>query len=290
VRLHQLGVALLAPAGLEPAMTLLGCGPASGPNGARSCAGNRQLGPHVDPDLSSTLGPASGVALLGGDPRALYLRLTGATRVFGTHPALDLPGSELRWTRLGTLVFAPGSVPIALPGVFVGGLGPLDGALGPLTDELLADVHPIGGGSGGSMGGEGSSTDNDGNPDDGPDVCQGSPDNQDSGGLGLASPPDGIGDDCQCGDVAPDGFVEQAGDVAQMRSALAGALQLSPDDALRCSVQGPLDATPSDLGLRKDCSIADVVVLSRLLAQLPALGEQGTPLANPFALQACGAP
>jgi hypothetical protein len=291
-RLHQLGLALLPPTGVTAALSFGGCLAPAGANNARSCEGATQLGPHVDPHLSSTLGPASGLLALGGHPGALYLRLTGATQTTGTRPALDLPGSEQRWTALGKLAYPPTTAPGSRtpPSVLVAGLGPQDGALPPTVDELAAEIDPIGGGSGGSSGGEGSNTDNDAHPDDGPDVCQGSPDNEDSGGLGAGSPPDGIGNACQCGDVEPDGIVELAGDVARMRAALAGSAALAAADALRCSVEGAIDATPSGVGLRRDCSIADVAVLRRLLAGELALGLQGMPLEDPAALQACGAP
>jgi hypothetical protein len=297
VRLNQLGVALLPPDGVGTALSFGGCTIPAGPNNARSCEGATLLGPHVDARLSSTLGPSPGIGALGGHPAAIYLKLVGATRVFGTLPALDLPGSAARWTLLGILVYGPG-VPSAdrkPPSIACAGLGPGDGVLPPTLDEFGAPMEPISDGSGPSRGAEGTNTDNDGYPDDGTDVCIGSPSNADSGSFGLISPQDGIGNDCQCGDVAnpstanPDGLIEAGGDVARIRGALAGAAALAPSNALKCNVRGPIDATPSSLGLRQDCSIADVVVLRRLLSNAEVDG-QTIPLFDPLALQNCDAP
>jgi hypothetical protein len=301
-RLHQLGLALLPPDGVGTGLGFAGCSVPAGPNNARSCLGATALGPHVDPSLSSTLGPASGLAPLGGHPGALYLRLTGKTLVFGSLPALDLPGAESRWTLLGLLAYAP-SVPTAdrtPPVVLVAGLGPADGGLTPTLDEFGAEIDPIGGPSGSGTPGIGGNIGDDGIPDDGQDVCLGSDNNLDNGGLGPASPPDGIGDDCQCGDVAapeegdPDGIIEQEADVAQIRGALAGSADLAAEAALKCSVEGEVDATLGPVGLRRDCSIDDVVVLTRLLEGELVNGQQqmepGMQLDDPFAFQKCAAP
>jgi hypothetical protein len=85
----------------------------------------------------------------------------------------------------------------------------------------------------------------------------------DRGGVGDGSPPDGILDAQQCGDVTADG-VATAADVAATRALLA-ALS-TPAAAGKCNVEGPAGSDPAS------CDIVDVAVLRRALAGLtPAL-------------------
>jgi hypothetical protein len=93
------------------------------------------------------------------------------------------------------------------------------------------------------------------------DTCpvEPSPIQSDVGGLGDASPADGIGDVCQCGDVSNDGRVT-SDDAAALRAFLA-----NPSAALaapqKCDVGG---ATPSGA-----CDLVDAVRLRRALAGAP---------------------
>ena len=113
-------------------------------------------------------------------------------------------------------------------------------------------------------------TDGDGIPDS-IDNCPytPNPDQKDSGGVGVGSPPDGIGDACQCGDVNGDGIVDLTDKTILSRS-LAG---LSPYGSvgampgfLKCDVNGD--------GL---CNLADKTVLSRALAGLgPGIQQKCT--------------
>jgi hypothetical protein len=95
--------------------------------------------------------------------------------------------------------------------------------------------------------------------------------NTDTGGVGDASGPDGIGDVCQCGDIDGDGRVTGA-DAARVRQALADPLgaALSGPELARCGVyRDPescdiLTATlieravdVGDVGLAQVCSAAD---------------------------------
>ncbi|HTO53308.1 MAG TPA: hypothetical protein VMR50_07975 [Myxococcota bacterium] len=90
-------------------------------------------------------------------------------------------------------------------------------------------------------------------------------DQSDVGGIGAAAGPDGIGDVCQCGEVDGDGRVAPS-DLAQIRRGLAASdLVAFPE---RCNVIGAVDPTLLASGMRRDCDIADVVVIARALATL----------------------
>ena len=98
------------------------------------------------------------------------------------------------------------------------------------------------------------------------------PRQQDVGGLGAASAPDGIGDACQCGDVNGSGRVDAA-DVTAIRQSLANpAAALTPAELDRCAVFGDLAS----------CDVVQVAVLRRALAT-PAL----PPLVSPATPQHC---
>ena len=90
------------------------------------------------------------------------------------------------------------------------------------------------------------------------------PTQSDVGGVGPGSPPDGIGDACQCGEVDADGRVLQL-DLAAIRAGLTGAAA-GVSAAQRCNVTGPVDAALLPTGMRADCNVADVAVIARALA------------------------
>jgi len=95
------------------------------------------------------------------------------------------------------------------------------------------------------------------------------PSQQDRGGRGTGSAPDGIGDACQCGDHTGDGMVSLADAVALQRSFLVPPTA-ARNDAL-CDVGG----TPG-------CSLGDVLVLRRSFLSPPtATLEQRCPPAQP---------
>jgi hypothetical protein len=77
------------------------------------------------------------------------------------------------------------------------------------------------------------------------------PDQQDTGGIGSGSAPDGIGDVCQCGDVNGNGFVTLADSVIILRSLLI------PPTA---TVQNP---QLCDVGGSAECTLADSVIILR---------------------------
>jgi hypothetical protein len=96
------------------------------------------------------------------------------------------------------------------------------------------------------------------------------PDQLDRGGVGAGSPPDGIGDACQCGDVSGDGVVTLADAVLVTRALLAPptANLLRPE---RCDVGGSFD-----------CSATDAVIVRRALLAPPAATiDQRCPPARP---------
>jgi hypothetical protein len=91
------------------------------------------------------------------------------------------------------------------------------------------------------------------------------PDQSDTGGIGAASAPDGVGDACQCGDVDFD-FRTTSLDVGLYRLHLAASpgAAFGPAALLRCDVAGAGAA----------CDILDVTVLRRALASLaPGIGS-----------------
>ena len=88
----------------------------------------------------------------------------------------------------------------------------------------------------------------------------------DTGGVKPGSPPDGIGDACQCGEVNNDGRV-LASDVTAIRAGLTGSTVgvLAP---ARCNVNGAVNATLLATGMRTDCNVVDVAVIRRALASV----------------------
>ncbi|HEB89875.1 MAG TPA: hypothetical protein ENI85_09925 [Deltaproteobacteria bacterium] len=113
--------------------------------------------------------------------------------------------------------------------------------------------------------------DGDGVPDD-IDNCPYFPNagQEDSGGVGFGSLPDGIGDACQCGDVSGNGVVTTSDALIIRRSMLVPptATMNRPD---LC-----------DVGGSTDCSTADPLILRRALLVPPTatIRQQCAP-ANP---------
>ena len=91
----------------------------------------------------------------------------------------------------------------------------------------------------------------------------------DSGGVGALSPPDGVGNACQCGDLDGSGWVADV-DLLLMRTQIAGLA--SPPLPERCSVAG-FDGP--DAGA---CDLLDVALLTRALDSLgPGLAQLCAP-------------
>ena len=84
-------------------------------------------------------------------------------------------------------------------------------------------------------------------------------DQADTGGLGPSSPPDGVGDACQCGDLDGSGSVT-LGDLLLMRGEVAGLGGSPMPD--RCSVTG-FDGPDAAA-----CDLLDIAVLARALGEL----------------------
>ncbi len=292
VELHRIGLALLLPGSVSAAQVDFGgCTKSIGPDEARGCGDADALGPWVDDQSSSTLGPAPGLLALGGHPDAIYLDLVGSR----PGPGLPALSFSTRRVLLGRIRY-DASVPAAdrrVPLPLIAGTGSGDGAIVVSIDTLGLQVPPIGGGGGVGDPVEGGSVGDDSDPED-IDPCPGSADDTDSGGV-ATSDPDGIGDDCQCGDLTsagfalpgflpgPDGIIDAA-DADGLRSALTGSDQVLQGGQIKCSVNGPVDAAQApDLPLRGDCELSDSVVLRRVLA---AAGPG--PVASE--LQQCAAP
>jgi len=106
--------------------------------------------------------------------------------------------------------------------------------------------------------------DGDGVPN-GSDNCPlvANPGQQDTGGVGLASGADGIGDACQCGDVNGDGRVTVLDAVVIARSLLVPPTATRTKPEL-CDV-GAGSPSPATL----DCSLSDAVVIRRALLVPP---------------------
>jgi len=104
---------------------------------------------------------------------------------------------------------------------------------------------------------------------DATDVCPLAPDpgQTDTGGVGVGSAPDGIGDACQCGDVTGDGRVTLQDAVAIARSLLVPPTATLAQPA-RCDVGGA--ASPGTAG----CTLADAVLLRRALLTPPTASIQ----------------
>jgi hypothetical protein len=96
------------------------------------------------------------------------------------------------------------------------------------------------------------------------------PDQKDTGGIGAGSPPDGIGDVCQCGDVNGNGFVTLADSVIILRSMLQPPTATMQDPQL------------CDVGGSAGCTLADAVIILRAnLTQPTATVSQNCAPAKP---------
>jgi hypothetical protein len=73
------------------------------------------------------------------------------------------------------------------------------------------------------------------------------PGQEDLGGVGFASAPDGIGNACQCGDVSGDGVITSA-DMARMQYSL-GAFPVPLPHPELCDVGGTYACTSADLAV-----------------------------------------
>lgn len=98
------------------------------------------------------------------------------------------------------------------------------------------------------------------------------PDQQDTAGVGAGSLPDGVGDECQCGDVNGDGQVSSV-DVA----ITMGALMLPP----RATMARP---DLCDVGSSLDCGTVDAAITFRalMLPPLAAIQQQCEPAESPY--------
>jgi hypothetical protein len=96
-------------------------------------------------------------------------------------------------------------------------------------------------------------------------------DQTDTGGIGVGSLPDGIGDECQCGDVSGDGRVSSVDAAIIMRALMAPPLATLVRPEL-CDVGGSLDCTSAD------ASIAFRALMAPPLAAIQQQCEPAEPL------------
>ena len=99
------------------------------------------------------------------------------------------------------------------------------------------------------------------------------PDQTDSGGVGTGSPPDGIGDACQCGDVNNDGIVDGI-DSGLIARAVAG-LNNPP------GVTNLPGYQKCDVNANGTCDGADALIIARNAVGLAHSIKQGCPAAIP---------
>jgi hypothetical protein len=99
------------------------------------------------------------------------------------------------------------------------------------------------------------------------------PDQKDTGGVGLGSPPDGIGDACQCGDVDNDGVVTMA-DSAVLAASLVGVGSYG-------SVAAMPGANKCDVNGDGVCGVADKTIIARAVVGLAPGIKQVCPAAIP---------
>jgi hypothetical protein len=104
-------------------------------------------------------------------------------------------------------------------------------------------------------------------------------DQKDSGGIGMGSPPDGIGDACQCGDVNNDGIVSTSDNTILTRSLVGlppyGSVGAMPG-AAKCDVNGD--------GV---CTTADLTIITRALVNLSPGIKQVCPAAICHSPEVC---
>jgi len=97
------------------------------------------------------------------------------------------------------------------------------------------------------------------------------PDQYDSAGIGTGSLPDGIGDECQCGDVSGDGQVSSVDAAIIMRALMRPPLASMARPEL-CDVGGSIDCSSVD---------AAIVFRSLMVPPLAAIQQQCGPAQPP---------
>ncbi len=260
----------------------------------RGCADGALLGHDIDYTAVRTMGPGLALAAFGMRTDTLYVYVEGGlsgTRVFAQ---MNTPNNR---SRLGLFSFdepvdpltgvAPTHGPGFVPTVTFDGIENFPAAwadidawidLGGIdqTFKILFSSGPYG---------KAKDPDWDGDMfEDADDKCPyvPSPGNGDKGTLEqtsqpLVSPttPDGVGDECQCGDAQDIFGVVVELDIKLLREVLANpelAPMIPPAAKKKCNSVGPLLHTidPSTQ-LPKDCDLNDVYVLLKAQAGLPPL-------------------
>ncbi|MAG29729.1 MAG: hypothetical protein CL908_02405 [Deltaproteobacteria bacterium] len=243
--------------------------------GGRGCADGLELGSTIDYTSVRTIGPDSELASFGGRTDTLYVYFEGNLGGPDPSPGINVPGKR---TQLGVFSFDtahPGDFGW-LPTVTFHAVEEIDTFWSDFQDWEDRDLNDLSGtvtfASYEYGGGEDPDTDADG-IEDADDRCPFiTSTNIDGGtleqpGTVAATSPDGIGDECQCGDlIGPPHYVIPL-DVDLLRDALndpvvAGTIPAA--DLLKCNSIGPiLDAIDSTTQLRRDCNANDIFALLR---------------------------
>ena len=286
VSLSKFSFALVVPPGQDDAgaVSFGGCNEfLGGPYDMRGCADGSGLGPWIDFTTVRTWGPHPDLVSEGLRGDTLYVYLEGARPNPAGGPQMNLPDQlvELGDFRFeGPISTDPAFVPI----VAFDGIELLDGIFpeaSPWEDVSGGDQSPvILFASGWIEGGDGTDWDGD-TYENGWDMCPYVPSTQTDGGtleqLGAGgtvvlpfSAADGVGDECQCGDVENNDSVVVL-DIGLLRDAFAdrgvadGLFSTGPDAAearLKCNSYGPVwsDLDPAT-GRPQDCQLNDLFVL-----------------------------
>ncbi len=220
--------------------------PPPGGSGIYSFVPNVRFAPSGDFAVATSYNDG-GMAFVAFDPRNLSRPLPLLPSRFGVAETLAATGPS------GVIGAECCPGPLLLRSTGAAGL--------TTTDALFATASPNGfvvrGHLGGSLATPTGDADGDG-VEDSLDDCPFEPNSgqADAGGLGTASPADGVGDACQCGDVSDDGHVDVA-DALALRAFLARpSVPLAAPQ--KCDVGGP--------GPSGTCDIVDATLLWRALA------------------------
>jgi uncharacterized repeat protein (TIGR03806 family) len=178
------------------------------------------------------------------------------------NPVRLAPGDKTRsmlWQRLGSTVAAnrmpklslrPDAAGLALIGAWIDANPTIDTDGDGVTDDMdNCKTKP-------------NASQGDSDRDDVGNACddcryEPDPNQKDRGGVGAGSPPDGIGDACQCGDVDGDGRVTLSDRVLIQRSLL------SPPTAFLARPRN------CDVGGSVGCTVADALLIGRALLNPP---------------------
>ena len=266
-----------------------------GSNFERSCVVNPDLGPNLNATAVRTLGPSENFIGSPLRPDTLYVYLEGQLNSGGALPAINLPD---RPTRLGVFEFVdvPGQGFAHWPALSAEGLPDFDVIWNDVSDWCDTDENDVMTNSTSVqfyvVGLPGDDSDNDG-LEDSWDPCPfvpSSPLLDDSGTLAQSTIPpvffdipDGIGNECQCGDVTGSGYI-QSSNLDELRAGLLDpGIAGTFNQTLTCNSVGPIDyEVDPATGLPRDCEVNDYYVLLKAhFGTGPLIQAPGSPVGCP---------